>query len=152
MRASVNFATFEESKAPNYCSRTNLSARRRDAEVELTVAHHLGGLVGAVAGRMPNSHGDTLAQTQKSKWHKSAVRAQLAYPGFVSPSSGPPRRRGATWRGGGLKSAPASNASPHHRPESAKELRPFDLAYYVVSPDGETTTLLALLAISYQLL
>ena len=50
VRASVNFATFEENKAQNYCSRTNLSARRRDAEVEVTVAHHLGGLVGAVAG------------------------------------------------------------------------------------------------------
>lgn len=112
--------------------------RRRDAEFGLTVAHHLGGLVGAVAGRM-HAHLSWFECESGTDPEEQVAQVSQVYPGFVSPSSGPAK---TTRR----------HASPHHRPESAKELRPFDLAYYVVSPDGDTTTLLALLAISYQLL
>ena len=84
----------------------------------------------------------------KGTCHVSGLRQSIVRPATA-------RAAGREWRGLEERHtwpANASPQSPHHRPESAKELRLFDLAYYVVSPDGDTTTLLALLAISYQLL
>ena len=44
------FRQFEENHAQNFCSWANPYTRRRDAEVGLTVSHHLGWLVGCRRG------------------------------------------------------------------------------------------------------
>ena len=42
---AANFRQFEENQAQNFCSWAKVNIRRRDIELELTTAHHLGGLL-----------------------------------------------------------------------------------------------------------
>lgn len=42
---AANFRQFEAKQAQNFCSWAKLNIRRRDIELELTTAHHLGGLL-----------------------------------------------------------------------------------------------------------
>ena len=42
---AANFRQFEANQAQNFCSWAKVNIRRRDIELELTTAHHLGGLL-----------------------------------------------------------------------------------------------------------